>query len=70
MKKMLPKVILCTLFIVTFTQPLGSSLTDFLGSSNCCSHNEIEVSGEGSAFGQPDISIISVRFSVVAQTSN
>ena len=30
--------------------------------NQCCDYNEIEVSGEGSASGQPDISIIRVRF--------
>lgn len=39
------------------------------GTSTCCQENQIQVSGSGTASGQPDVAIISVRFQEKALTS-
>ena len=55
-----------TLFLVIVminAQPFGSNFSPFsLTGQDCCDHNKIVVSGEGTSSGLPDIAKITVRF--------
>ena len=63
-------ILLCLVMLGILAQPsFGSNLGPIFGQSACCDHNEIEVSGSGSAFGQPDIARVSVRFEAEGKTS-
>ena len=46
----------------------GQSIGQLLG-GECCDFDEIEVNGQGSVFGQPDMAIVRVRFESKQQTA-
>ena len=68
-KNLLVAVILTSTINAQSRTFYGSNLNPFFSSSECCEHNKITVSGQGSASGLPDIAKVEIGFEVKGTTS-